>query len=78
MTGTAMTEADEFADIYKLEVVEIPTNVPVRARRGRRGLSHRRGEIRSHRKLIEECRARSSRCWSAPPRSRNPRSQPSC
>jgi preprotein translocase subunit SecA len=29
MTGTAMTEADEFNDIYKLEVVEIPTNVPV-------------------------------------------------
>ncbi|MFT9165748.1 MAG: preprotein translocase subunit SecA, partial [Komagataeibacter saccharivorans] len=29
MTGTAMTEADEFADIYKLEVIEIPTNLPV-------------------------------------------------
>ena len=29
MTGTAMTEADEFAEIYKLEVVEIPTNVSV-------------------------------------------------
>ena len=28
MTGTAMTEAAEFADIYKLEVVEIPTNEP--------------------------------------------------
>ncbi len=28
MTGTAMTEAAEFADIYNLEVVEIPTNVP--------------------------------------------------
>ena len=28
MTGTAMTEAEEFADIYKLEVVEIPTNLP--------------------------------------------------
>ena len=26
MTGTAMTEATEFAEIYKLEVVEIPTN----------------------------------------------------
>jgi preprotein translocase subunit SecA len=30
MTGTASTEADEFAEIYKLEVAEIPTNVPVR------------------------------------------------
>ncbi|MGH6835520.1 MAG: preprotein translocase subunit SecA [Methylocella sp.] len=29
MTGTAATEADEFADIYKLDVVEIPTNMPV-------------------------------------------------
>ena len=29
MTGTAMTEAGEFSDIYKLEVVEIPTNVAV-------------------------------------------------
>ncbi len=29
MTGTAMTEADEFMEIYKLSVVEIPTNVPV-------------------------------------------------
>lgn len=29
MTGTAMTEADEFAEIYKLDVVEIPTNLPV-------------------------------------------------
>jgi preprotein translocase subunit SecA len=29
MTGTAGTEADEFQEIYGLEVVEIPTNVPV-------------------------------------------------
>jgi preprotein translocase subunit SecA len=29
MTGTAATEAQEFFDIYKLNVVEIPTNVPV-------------------------------------------------
>ena len=28
MTGTAMTEAPEFSDIYGLEVIEIPTNVP--------------------------------------------------
>jgi len=28
MTGTAMTEAGEFSEIYKLEVAEIPTNVP--------------------------------------------------
>ncbi|MEI6204912.1 MAG: DEAD/DEAH box helicase, partial [Enhydrobacter sp.] len=29
MTGTAMTEASEFGEIYRLEVVEMPTNVPV-------------------------------------------------
>ncbi|MGR4000563.1 MAG: preprotein translocase subunit SecA [Alphaproteobacteria bacterium] len=29
MTGTAMTEAAEFADIYGLEVIEIPTHLPV-------------------------------------------------
>jgi preprotein translocase subunit SecA len=29
MTGTALTEADEFQDIYNLEVIEIPTNVAV-------------------------------------------------
>lgn len=29
MTGTAATEADEFHEIYGLEVLEIPTNVPV-------------------------------------------------
>ncbi|WP_169941458.1 preprotein translocase subunit SecA [Campylobacter sp. RM15925] len=29
MTGTAQTEATEFAQIYKLDVVSIPTNVPV-------------------------------------------------
>lgn len=30
MTGTASTEADEFLDIYKLDVVEVPTNVEVK------------------------------------------------
>jgi preprotein translocase subunit SecA len=34
MTGTALTEADEFAEIYKLDVVEIPTNVPVTRKDG--------------------------------------------
>ena len=29
MTGTAMTEAPEFFDIYRMNVVSIPTNVPV-------------------------------------------------
>jgi preprotein translocase subunit SecA len=29
MTGTASTEANEFMEIYELDVIEIPTNVPV-------------------------------------------------
>ncbi|MCE9651355.1 MAG: preprotein translocase subunit SecA [Parvibaculum sp.] len=29
MTGTALTEADEFMDIYGLEVIEVPTNRPI-------------------------------------------------
>ena len=29
MTGTAMTEEDEFREIYKLDVIEIPTNRPM-------------------------------------------------
>ena len=27
MTGTAVTEADEFMDIYGLDVIEVPTNM---------------------------------------------------
>ena len=29
MTGTALTEAEEFMDIYNLEVLEVPTNMPL-------------------------------------------------
>ncbi len=29
MTGTALTEAEEFMDIYNLDVVEVPTNLPM-------------------------------------------------
>ncbi len=29
MTGTALTEAEEFLSIYKLDVIEVPTNMPV-------------------------------------------------
>ena len=30
MTGTALTEEQEFRDIYGMDVIEIPTNEPVR------------------------------------------------
>ena len=50
MTGTAMTEAGEFAEIYKLDVVEMPTHrARVPHRRARRGLPDGRREEQSHR-----------------------------
>ncbi|MBS0220563.1 MAG: preprotein translocase subunit SecA [Proteobacteria bacterium] len=59
MTGTAMTEAAEFAEIYKLEVVEIPTNVPV-ARKDADDEVYRTltDKTRAIVKLIHECRSR--------------------
>jgi preprotein translocase subunit SecA len=59
MTGTAMTEADEFAEIYKLSVVEIPTNVPV-TRRDEDDEVYRTAEEKYHAvaSLIEEARTR--------------------
>ncbi len=59
MTGTAMTEADEFEQIYKLTVVEIPTNVPV-ARDDQDDEVYRSAmeKYEAVAKLIEECRGR--------------------
>jgi preprotein translocase subunit SecA len=59
MTGTAMTEADEFEQIYKLAVVEIPTNVPV-TRKDYDDEVYRSAEEKYEAvaKLIEECRER--------------------
>ena len=56
MTGTAMTEASEFGEIYKLEVVEIPTNVPV-ARKDHDDEIYRTmdDKTRAIVKLIKEC-----------------------
>ena len=78
MTGTAMTEAPEFFDIYKMNVVAIPTNVPVlRHRRGRRILQDDapRSSPRSPRRSRRSRRS-ASRSWSAPSRSRNRRCCP--
>jgi preprotein translocase subunit SecA len=43
MSGTALTEAEEFAKIYKLEVVAIPTNLEYRASRADGGLVETEG-----------------------------------
>ncbi|MBN9538082.1 MAG: preprotein translocase subunit SecA [Alphaproteobacteria bacterium 65-37] len=59
MTGTALTEASEFAEIYKLEVVEIPTNVPVARKDADDEIYRTLGDkTRAIVKLIEECRGR--------------------
>src|ERR1700730_18514696 len=59
MTGTAMTEAAEFMDIYKLDVLEIPTNVAV-ARKDSDDEVYRSAHEKSAAiiKLIIECRER--------------------
>jgi preprotein translocase subunit SecA len=59
MTGTAMTEATEFAEIYGLEVVEIPTNVPV-ARRDEDDEVYRTAQEKYDAiiELVKECYAR--------------------
>jgi preprotein translocase subunit SecA len=59
MTGTAMTEAPEFSDIYGLDVVEIPTNVPV-SRKDYDDEVYRTAaeKFKAISELVEECRAR--------------------
>ena len=59
MTGTAMTEANEFRDIYKLEVVEIPTNVNV-ARKDEHDEIYRTAQEKYEAviELIKECYGR--------------------
>ena len=59
MTGTALTEADEFYDIYNLEVLEIPTNMPL-ARLDDDDEVYRtaKEKYRAIITLIEECKQR--------------------
>ena len=59
MTGTAMTEADEFREIYDLEVIDVPTNKAV-ARQDNDDEVYRsaREKYEAIAKQIEECRVR--------------------
>ncbi len=59
MTGTAMTEAAEFLDIYKLEVVDVPTNMPI-ARLDEDDEVYRTGDERDSAviDLIDDCSKR--------------------
>jgi preprotein translocase subunit SecA len=56
MTGTALTEAEEFGAIYKLDVVEIPTNRPViRADNPDSVYKTEAGKFRAVIRQIQEC-----------------------
>ena len=59
MTGTAVTEADEFQDIYNLEVLEIPTNMPmIRIDDDDEVYRTAPEKFRAILALIEDCKAR--------------------
>ena len=60
MTGTALTEAAEFMDIYNLDVMEVPTNMPVK-RIDADDEVYRTAEEKNDAiiKLVEECRVKS-------------------
>ena len=59
MTGTALTEEDEFREIYSLDVVEIPTNKPmIRLDRNDVVYKNISGKIEAIIKQIEACRAK--------------------
>ena len=59
MTGTALTEAEEFMDIYNLEVLEVPTNMPlVRLDDDDEVYRTAAEKYRAIITLIEDCKAR--------------------
>src|SRR6516162_6393292 len=59
MTGTAVTEADEFMDIYNLEVLEVPTNMPmVRLDDDDEAYRTAAEKYRAIISLIEDCKTR--------------------
>ena len=59
MTGTALTEAEEFGTIYKLDVVEIPTNRPV-VRKDHSDAVYKTeaGKFRAIVRQVKECHAK--------------------
>jgi len=59
MTGTAMTEEQEFGTIYRLDVVEIPTNKPI-ARIDRSDIVYKTemGKYRAIIRQVKECHAK--------------------
>ncbi len=59
MTGTALTEAEEFLDIYGLEVLEVPTNMPlIRDDQDDEVYRTANEKYRAIIQLIQECKTR--------------------
>ncbi len=79
MTGTAMTEADEFAEIYNLDVVAIPTNRPVARKDEDDEIYLTEAEnLPLSSSSSTRCTSASSPFWSAPPRLKRARPCPPC
>jgi len=59
MTGTALTEAEEFGSIYKLDIIEIPTNRPI-ARKDNSDVVYKTeaAKFRAVIEQIKECHAK--------------------
>ena len=75
MTGTALTEEEEFRHTYKLDVIEIPTNKPIARKDNPDSVyKNERGKIHAVIAASRPATPRASRSWSARSRSRNPRS----
>lgn len=59
MTGTAMTEIDEFRDIYYLDVVEIPTHQPIqRIDKNDKVYITRKAKLNAIVETVKECHAK--------------------
>ena len=59
MTGTALTEEQEFRDIYKLDVIEIPTNKPIARKDNPEAVyKNEKGKTMAVIRRIEECHAK--------------------
>ena len=80
MTGTAMTEQEEFGTIYELDIVEIPTNKPL-ARIDQPDVVYKTeaGKFARHyASRLRSATRRASRCWWAPSPSRSRSCCPRC
>ena len=80
MTGTAMTEEGEFREIYRLDVIEIPTNKPVQ-RDDRPDVVYKteQGKFNAVIDDIAACHEKKgSRCWWALSPSKNRSFCPRC